>query len=113
MNGKSKKPTAGDTAIPKAGFSDWVTSTFDIPPEILEGGLSLEMRGRNRLLIRGCRRILTYAPEEMQFQMKGCVLTVSGKCLICHSFLSGAVGIEGKIHSISFGDRPGEEVPSC
>ena len=118
MNGKRKthgKAQAG-SAPEKRPLSEWLVNTLDIPPDILEGGLSVELRGRNKLLIRGCRRILQYTPEDMSFQMKGCVLRINGKRLVCHSFLSGAVGIEGMIQGICFVDQDtpsGKEEPLC
>ena len=118
MNGRHKKPEReGETGREESGrLTDWLVGTLDIPPDILEGGLSVEIRGRYRLYIRGCRRILQYSPEEMCFQMKKCVLKICGHGLICHSFLSGAVGIEGRIDSISFADQEaiaGREGESC
>ena len=87
---------------------EWLAVKLDFPPDMFEGGMRLELRGRNSLLVHGCRRILHYAPEEMRLKMKSCVLCIKGERLICHSYLAGAVGIEGKIDGICFCEEAAE-----
>ena len=92
---------------------EWLAVKLDFPPDMFEGGLRLELRGRNSLLVHGCRRILQYAPEEMRLKMKGCVLCIKGQRLICHSYLAGAVGIEGKIEDICFCEEGEQKEEIC
>ena len=77
---------------------------LDIPADILDGGIRLEMRGRNTLLVHGCQRIMGFSPDRVILRLKKCILTVCGCRLICTSYLAGAVGIEGCITGISFAD---------
>lgn len=90
---------------------EWMAVKLDFPPEVLTGGMRVELQGRNVLLVHGCRRILHYTPDILRFLMKGCVLCVEGKRLICHTYLAGAVGVEGQIDRICFEDE--EIEPIC
>ena len=48
----------------------------DIPAD-LTSGMSLEMRGRNELLLCGCREILCYCPERISTQKKSSKLQMT------------------------------------
>ena len=93
----------------KRGLSEWLAVKLDIPADITEGGLRLDMRGRHTLTVHGCRKILDFNPDEVRLAVKDCVLTVKGKRLICTAYLAGAVGVEGYICGIAFCD--GEVTP--
>ena len=86
----------------KRSLAEWASAKLDIPADIFPGAGTLELRGRNTLTLRGCRHILKYSPEEMRFQMNKDRLTVTGKRLVCTSYLCGAVVIDGRIDSVSF-----------
>lgn len=86
----------------KKGLSEWVSGKLDIPADVFPGAGMLELRGRNTLTLRGCRHILKYTPDEMCFQMDKSRLIVTGKRLVCTSYLTGAVVIDGFVCSISF-----------
>lgn len=90
----------------KRPVPEWLAVKLDFPPDVISGGLRVELRGRNTLLIHGCRRILHYTPCEMRLSVADCVLCITGERLICHSYLAGAVGIEGQINGIFFADDP-------
>ena len=74
----------------------------DIPPELLCGGCFIEIRGRNGVVVRGCRRILKYSTERILLKMRREVVEVTGKRLTCLTYFSGAVSIEGIIDSLCF-----------
>ena len=83
---------------------EWLAVKRDIPADVAGGGLRLDMRGRHTLLVHGCRKILDFTPCEVRLAVTDATLTVSGRRLICTSYLAGAVGIEGYICGISFCD---------
>lgn len=90
------------TGQEKRSFAEWASAKFDIPADLFPGAGTVEMRGRNSLTIRGCRRILKYTPTEMCFRMQKDRLCVRGKRLICTSYLYGAVVVDGEVDSVSF-----------
>lgn len=91
-------------ATARPTLSERISVGLDIPADLLDGGIRLEMRGRHSLYVHGCRRILDFTPSRVTLALKGCTLTVCGCRLICTSYLAGAVGIEGCIGGISFAD---------
>ncbi len=104
MSSSGKKPQ-GDMKQSKRGhipFPEWLTEKLDIPPDLLEGGMRVEIRGREAMLIHGCKKILVYTPQSMRLKMKDCCICITGDRLICHTYLAGAVGIEGKIISLCY-----------
>lgn len=108
-NRKHKDPSAG-TPDQRRTPAEWLAVHLDFPPDVWEGGMRLELRGRHALTVCGCRRILSYDPAEICLRLKGCTLTVRGARLICSSYLAGAVGIDGRVDALCFsdGDVPGE-----
>lgn len=102
MSEKKKKPTH------RQGLPEWLIAKLDIPAELRDGEMRLELWGRGSLLVHGCRRILTYTPQELTLRMKGCVLLIRGEALICRAYRAGIVGVEGRIWGMCF-----EEESSC
>lgn len=100
-----KRKKSGDH--PRRSAPEWMAVHLDFPPDVWEGGLRLELRGRNALTVHGCRRILDYRPEEIRLAVKNAVLSVRGERLICTSYLAGAVSIDGRIDAMIF-DPDGE-----
>ena len=86
----------------KRSFSEFLTCECDIPGELVSGGCYVEIRGRNNVKVRGCRRIVVYSPVKVVLKMKRELLCVSGKRLSCVTYLAGAVSVEGIIDSVSF-----------
>ncbi len=108
---KSSRPTSEAVPTnPHRPLPEWLAVKLDFPPDVLTGGLRVELLGRNTLLVHGCRKILHYTPESMHLLVKGCVLCVEGERLICHTYLAGAVGVEGQINRIFFAEDEGEPV---
>ena len=75
---------------------------YDVPPEILCGGCYAEIRGRNHVTVRGCRRVVKYSPETVVLKMKRESIVIVGKRLRCLTYFSGAVTVEGIIDTFSF-----------
>ena len=92
MRSKDKKRT----------FAEVLAIEHDIPPELLSGGCFVEIRGRNSVVVHGCRRILSYSETRVALKMQKDVLEVTGKRLTCVSYLAGAVSVEGFVESVSF-----------
>lgn len=99
---KTRRNGSEAQATPHRPLPEWLAVKLDIPPDILEGGMRVELRGRQSLLVHGCRRIIEYSPTGLRLQMKGCILCVTGERLVCHSYLAGAVGVEGRIDGVCF-----------
>ena len=84
---------------------------YDLPPELLCGGCFIEIRGRNSVTVRGCRRIVRYTPESVVLRMHKNTVEVTGKRLTCITYLAGAVIVEGMVDSVGFvkGGERGDE----
>lgn len=112
---KIRKPRGGAVVPPSTGrpsLAEWLAVRMDVPADALGSGLRLDMWGRNSLTVHGCTRILDFSPEAICLCLEEGTLTVGGQRLICTSYLAGAVGIEGRICSITFCDsREGEVAP--
>lgn len=86
----------------KRTLAERLAIDYDLPSELLAGGCFIEIRGRNSVVLRGCRRILTYSGSKVTLKMKKDVVEVTGKRLTCVSYLAGAVSVEGFIDSVAF-----------
>ena len=96
MSGKQKNNKERRT------LAEHLAVDCDIPPELLAGGCFIEIRGRNSVVVRGCKRILTYSETKVALKMRRETVEVTGKRLTCISYLAGAVSVEGFIDSVSF-----------
>lgn len=93
----------------KRSLSEFLACDCDVPGELLSGGCFVELRGRNSIRVRGCRRIIFYSPCRVVLKMKKEILEVQGKRLSCVTYFAGAVSVEGLIDSVSFRREKGEE----
>jgi len=111
MNPRKRKSSESprDRAAGAPTLAERLAVGLDIPADVFDGGIRLDMRGRHTLTVHGCRRILDFSPCEIRLSLGGCVLTVCGLRLICTAYLAGAVGIEGCINAIRFDE--GEVAP--
>ena len=75
---------------------------LSLPSDALLGEVRVEIRGRELLLVNGCRRILEYSPTKISIAAKGFCITVEGADMICTSYHCGAVTVEGRIGSLSY-----------
>jgi len=94
----------------KRTLAERLAIDVDMPPELLSGGCFIEIRGRNSVVVRGCRRILTYSETKVSLRLKRETVEVTGKRLTCISYLAGAVSVAGYIDSVSFLRREDREV---
>lgn len=78
----------------------WLEQHFDLLPDV--GGIRIELHGRERLLLQGCRKILKYGESEMLLDLGRGRLRVCGEQLWCSSFVSGALGVVGRISAVFF-----------
>ena len=60
----------------------------------------LELRGKEELTVRSCRRILSYSEEEIKLQLCEYTLVIKGSRLYCASYYANAVRIDGAIASL-------------
>ncbi len=88
----------------REGWRERMSRALDIPPDLWPGGSLVEIRGRHAMTVRGNGKILVYTPEEICVELKQGVLSVKGRRLVCTSYYVGALGIEGKIDEVTFGD---------
>ncbi len=89
----------------KRGIVEYLSLKAELPSDALAGEVRIELRGRNSLFLGGCRRIVKYSPELIVFRIKGGEVFIKGDALICTSYHSGTVGIEGRIGSVSFSEE--------
>lgn len=68
-------------------------------------GDTLEVCGRESMLVRGCRKILLYSTEEIRLLLHSYILTVRGRDLYCTSYFSDAVSIDGHISSLEMSEK--------
>ena len=93
----------------KPTFSELISTLADIPADITDG-MTLEMRGRNELLLCGCREIFEYSRERISVLQGRCRVCVSGRRLTMTSYSEGRITVGGEIDSIDFcGGQSGVE----
>lgn len=80
----------------------------DIPAD-LTSGMSLEMRGRNELVLCGCREILCYAPERITLIQCGYCISIEGRRLTMSSYSDGRISIRGEVDRIDYCGGEGVE----
>ena len=93
-----KNKNSGD----RRGFMEYLAIKTELPSDLLSGELRIEIRGRNTLLLHGCRRILKYSPEEMIMAVKGDRVSVRGRRLVCTTYHGGTVTLDGVVESVIF-----------
>lgn len=91
-------------------LAELISAVADIPADITDG-MTLEMRGRNELLLCGCREIFEYSRECIRILQGKCSVCVKGRRLTMTSYSEGRITVGGEIDSIDFcgGQSGGEE----
>ncbi|MBO5416255.1 MAG: YabP/YqfC family sporulation protein [Clostridia bacterium] len=97
-----KNAKGGKDKNERQSIGERLRKTLELDGDILPHSFMLEVRGRSGLMLRGAGRILLYTPEEIRLRVRGAEISVRGEGLICSSYYADAVGIEGRISSISF-----------
>lgn len=88
----------------RLGLPERICRALDIPTEVLPSVATVEIHGRGQVKICGGGAILLYSPQEIRIALggEGGYISVRGVALGCSSYNRGAVGIEGRIISVSF-----------
>lgn len=61
--------------------------------------------GNLRASVHGCRRILSYDPNEIRLALRDRELILRGGKLRCVSFTGGCVTVEGILTAVEFSER--------
>lgn len=72
----------------------------DVPADVLSGGMTLELRGRNELLLCGCREITEYSDDRLRVKLGNCEVAVMGRRLCMSSYRGERVVVRGEIDGI-------------
>ncbi len=86
----------------KAGMRERLCRALDLMPDAFFHESCVEIRGRGSVTVSGARKIVTYTPERIRLALWRGALLVEGKRLLCTSYFSGTVGIDGQIDRVSF-----------
>ena len=86
----------------KASIIEFLSVKASLPSDALTGDFRLEIRGRNSVIVCGCRRIQKYTPTEMVLSAKDFDVSVVGERLICTAYHEGAICIEGYVTDVKF-----------
>jgi sporulation protein YqfC len=91
-------------------LAELISAVADIPADITDG-MTLEMRGRNELLLCGCKEIYEYSRERIRILQGKCSVCVMGRRLTMTSYSDGRITVGGEIDSIDFcgGQSSGEK----
>lgn len=96
MNGSEEKNRKKETLKEK------LCRTLDLCPDVFGKESYVEIRGRGSMTVSGCRRILQYTPKQICLSLERGRLSVEGENLICTSYFSGSVGIDGHLIGVRF-----------
>ena len=86
----------------KRGLKERICKALDIYPDVFPGTCTVEVRGRNLVVVRECGKILLYTPDRIKIKVSKGRLQVDGKRLECTAYHKGSVMIDGYINSVSF-----------
>lgn len=77
-----------------------ICSALDIVPDTLPGEGMVEIRGRNYVNIKGGGKIVLYTPERISVELGEGEVSVIGRRLVCTSYNTGYVRVDGYITSV-------------
>lgn len=92
----------------RADLREKLCAALDISPDLLPGGFSVDIRGRNLVSVAGGGKILLYNPERVSIAVPSGRVTIVGKRLSCVSYLAGTVDIQGHIDGVFLEDKEKE-----
>lgn len=92
-------------------LSERICRALDLPTDVLPRRTTVEIHGKSSVKICGGGAILLYSPSEIRIALCGerGWVSVKGVALCCNSYNSGAVGIDGRVSSVSFESEEGDE----
>lgn len=94
--------------MPKKGdLLSRLGARLDIPREALPGSFGMTLSGQNELVVRGCKRILSYGDSCIELAVGDIKLLIGGKELLCSAFGAGSVTVTGRIASLCFEEVKG------
>ncbi len=93
----------------RASLSELLSKIADVPPDVLGDAPMIELRGRERLLVCGCREMVEYSSVRIKLVVNFGIITIRGRRLIASSFCERRVSIEGEICALAFGDEMEDE----
>ena len=99
---KNKHPYKKDSADKHLTITERINKTLEIPSDILPNSSLVTIRSRSSVTVEGCTSILLYTPNEIRLSMKKGDVCIMGEELVCTSYHSVEVTVEGKINSVSF-----------
>ncbi len=82
-------------------FAEILNYLADIPADLTDG-MTLEMRGRNELLLCGCREILEYSASRIRVLQGNCEVCILGRRLTMSSFSDGRITVAGEVDAMDF-----------
>ncbi len=105
-----KHPKNKKTQHEKPTLAEIFSNLIDVPADI-SCGMTLEMRGRNELLLCGCSGILEYSDSRIRIIQGNNDVCLVGRRLTMSSYSNGRIGVCGEIDAIDFcgGDCIGEK----
>ena len=103
------KKNKQNVTVEGESWRERMNRALDIPPDLWPRGTLIEIRGQESMTVRGGGRILVYTPDRICMELGKDVLTICGRRLACTSYYVGAIGIEGKIDRVCFGNALSKE----
>lgn len=86
----------------RRSLPELVSLITDMPADLLAGGMTLEMRGRNELLLCGCREIIEYSETSIRILQANCVVCICGRRLAMSSYSDGRITVTGEVDVLDF-----------
>ncbi|MBQ3057139.1 MAG: YabP/YqfC family sporulation protein [Clostridia bacterium] len=86
----------------KVGFLTRFGAKLDIPREALPGSFGMTLSGQHELVVRGCKKILSYDKECIALALGKTALEIHGEKLFCTAFGARCVTVTGRIVSLTF-----------
>ena len=84
----------------RADIKERVCKALDIVPDSVFKDGTVEIRGRNSVMIREGGRILHYSDELVSIEYGKGRVEVKGKRLCCSAYYRGVVRVDGLIRSV-------------
>lgn len=85
----------------KPTIAERLGELMDIPAD-LSCGMTLELRGRNELLLCGCRQIVEYSNTCIRIVLGKSTLCLLGRRLRMSSYSEGRIVVRGEIDAFDF-----------
>ena len=84
----------------KPDIKERLCKALDIVPDMLPREGTVEIRGRNSVLVREGGRILHYSDELVSVEYGRGRVEIKGKRLCCSSYYKGGIRVDGYIRGV-------------